>query len=109
MEYGGFLPELSTLIGKVACVPDVSKKCELTELEINRQICVNAVPENEGHPALLCGNLINHIVQDIRALLGVHCMFGIFPIVLQELDSRGNKEADYSIYKVFNTVTYYCG
>ena len=84
--------------------PNVPKNCKLTEIPINRQICVNSDPTNEGHPTLLCGILINHIVEGFARNSLQN--FEIFPIVMDELDGRENKEADYSIYKVFNRVTY---
>ncbi len=104
MEGGGFIPEFSSLIRMINRQPDVAKHCELTELPINR---ANSDANNEGHPTLLCGNLISHIVDDINALLGAsYCKFAILPTVMNDVDRRSNKDADYSIFKVFNTVTY---
>lgn len=48
------------------CEPNVAKRCKLTEMPMNRQIYANSDPTHEGHPTLLCGNLINHIVEDIK-------------------------------------------
>lgn len=75
--------------------------------EINKEICVNTDVTNEGHPTLLCGNLINHIVNDInRSFQNQHVKFEIFPVVAEAVDKRQNKFADYSIYRIWNDVTY---
>ena len=107
LELGGYLPDVSKLIGMPSVKPDVKKFCGLTKLEINQEICSNADPTNEGHPTLVCGIFVNHIVKHINEFcssgLGNLCKFEVFPVVH---DKRENKFADYSIFRILNRITY---
>ena len=107
IEAQGCLPPIESLIGMVPGQSEVTKNCKLTTLQINQKICSNSDPTNEGQPTLLCGNLINHIVEEANAVLGRKvCKFAIFPVMTEEADKRENKESDYSIYKIMNRLTY---
>ena len=107
LQYGGLLPDITRLIGIKSEKPELTKVCELTEFRINQEICSNSDPTNEGHPTLLCGNLISHIVSDINKQSGRNvCKFEVFPVVRQSTDKRENKMCDYSIFRVFNRISY---
>lgn len=107
MKLGGILPVINELISLPSSRVCIEKKCDLVDLKINKEICNNSNPTNEGHPTLLCGNFISHIVTDINKLIGrQHVNFEIFPVVKEETDNRENKFSDYSIYRIFNKVTY---
>lgn len=107
MRFGGILPVIDELIRLPSSRVRIEKKCNLVDLEINKEICNNSKPTNEGHPTLLCGNFISHIVTDINKLIGIqHVNFEIFPVVKEETDNCENKFSDYSIYRIYNKVTY---
>ena len=81
--------------------------CEFTDFHINQEICSNSDPTNEGHPTLLCGNLISHIVSDINKQSGRNvCKFEVFAVVRESTDKRENKMCDYSIFRIFNRLSY---
>lgn len=93
MKCGGILPDIDQLFRLPSSQVRVQeKKCDLVQLEINKQIRGNSIPTNEGHPTLLCGNFISHIVTDINKPFGRQVVnFEIFPIVKQENDACENK------------------
>ena len=105
LELGGFLPDVSRLIGMQCIKRNVERLCNLTNLEINQEICSNADPTNEGHPTFLCGNFVNHIVSDINKFCSTSgqeqlCKFEVFPVVQEHRDKRERIFSDYSIYRI---------
>ena len=85
--------------------PELTKVCGLN-FTINKEICSNSNPTNEGHPTLLCGTFISHIVSDINKRNVSKCKFEVFPVVKESTDKHENKQSDYSIFRIFNKITY---
>lgn len=109
MEMASFLPHITSLIGMFPPTTTVNRRCTLTEIAVNTEMCINSIATNEGCSTLLCGNFVSHAVTDIndKEFSGVRtCKFEIFPVVREEVDKCENKKADFSIFKIFNELTY---
>lgn len=111
LQMGGFLPDVTCLIGIKCKVPELTKLCQLTELQVNQDICCYSDPTNEGHSTILCANVLTHIVKDINNLLSngsgqVLCKFEVFPVVQEWTNKKENKLSDYTIFRIYNRVTY---
>lgn len=107
MKHVGIVPDINALIGlQSSHICTVEDKCQLTELAVNREICNNSNATNEGHPTLLCGIFVSHVVTDINRKSQKPVKFEIYPVVKEEDDRRENKLSDYSIYKIMNKLTY---
>ena len=82
--------------------------CNLEALQIIKAVNVvienNSLPENEGYPTILCGNIIAHVANELNGgLAKCNYWFRILPVILPHPENhRRDKKADYVLVKIQN-------
>ena len=105
LEKSNWLPVFHTLLLMEQQKPLSYGQCTHQISEMVTKIVENSIPTSEGYATLVCGHIITEIVCELNKKKPVY-KFEVEPVVRKEQNSRYNKKADYSIFKIWNRKTY---
>ena len=104
-----WLPDVTLFLAAVALPTQVPNgTCvAINHIETNLIIVENSLPTSELYSAMICGNILSHVVQELNEKSGIKLYrFDTEPPVQEEEDARNNKTANFSIFKIRNKRTY---